>query len=74
MKTFYDNQIKPLAQSLDEKLGVKHIRVTVIESEGWDITAITVPVLVNYRLPNGNKRIMSARYIREMKMIGVLPQ
>lgn len=74
MKTFYDNQIKPLSRELDTTLGVKHIPVKVIEPAGWDFSAFYIPVAVNYTMPSGSKRILNARHIQEMKMIGVLPR
>jgi hypothetical protein len=68
MLTFFDNQIRPLSKDLDKKLKIKHIKVRE-DSNAWDTY---VPVTVHYKLPNGNVRIMTARYIQEMKHLGVL--
>jgi len=70
MLTFFDNQIRPLSKHLDKELGIKHIKVKE-STETWDFY---VPVTVLYTLPKGTKRIMTARYIQEMKHLGVLPR
>jgi len=48
-----------------------HIRVEFDEKEDWDDY---VPVTINYKLPSGRRKIATARHIRELKYLGVLPR
>lgn len=71
LMTIFDNQVRPLSKHLDKELNIKHIKVRI--EEGFEYEDY-IPVQVNYELPSGNKRILTARYIREMKHLGVLPR
>lgn len=65
----YNTLVKPSQARLEKSLRVKHIKVTPLDKY-WDNY---VPVTVDYILPSGKKTIVTARYIQEMKALGVLP-
>lgn len=73
MKTFYDNQIRPLSVKLDEAMGVKHIDVTYVDrGYDWDPTRYDVPVTVKYYLAPNNYKFFKNSYIKSLKAMGLI--
>lgn len=66
MKKYFDIAIRPISESLDKTMGVKHVPVAYLPTER------EVTVMVKYYFDINNSKVLRNGYIKDLKAMGLI--